>query len=72
MKKKDIFRADCSENYDLPPCPICGGKLHIEFIGQYRIAHFCKGQPIRQVKTDFCDTLEESVQKAINGEFAVK
>lgn len=72
MAEKDIFRADNSGDYGLPLCPICGDKLHIEYIGKYRVAHFCKGNSRRQVKTDFCDTLEESVQKAVNGEFTVK
>jgi hypothetical protein len=70
--KRDVFRADCSENYNLPPCPMCGGKLHIEGISKFRVAHFCKGSPRRQVKTGFCDTPEEAVQKANNGEFTIK
>ena len=72
MKKEDILRADCSENYDLPPCPICGGKMYVEHCAGFRVAHFCKGSPRRQVKTAFCDTSEEAVQKAVNGEFKIK
>ena len=70
--KRDAFRADCSNNYELPFCPICGGKMYIEYIGKYRVSHFCKGSHRRQVKTDFCDTPEEAVRKANNGEFTIK
>ena len=70
--KKDIFRADISSEYDIPSCPMCGGKMYIEDIDKFRVAHFCKDKSGRHVKTVFCRTAEEAVQKYINGEIIVK
>ena len=69
---EDIFRAKCSDNYDIPNCPICGGKMYIEKLTDCRVAHFCKDGTRRLVKTGYCDTPEEVIKKFIDGEFIVK
>lgn len=73
-KKQDWMRADCSDQYGLPPCPLCGRKLYIEGSAQtnFRVAHFCRGKPRMQVKTAFCDTPEAAVDKAVNAEFTIR
>ena len=69
---EDIFRAKCSDNYDIPSCPICGGKMYIEKLAGYRVAHFCKDKSRRLVKTEYCETPEEAIKKFADGEFTVK
>ena len=70
--KTDIFRASVSSEYDLPPCPVCGGKIYIEELCGFRVAHFCKGGHRTQVKTEYCKTPDEAVKKYLDGEIIVK
>lgn len=67
-KEKDILRAECSKDFDLPPCPHCGNKMYVEKIHEYRVAHFCKGGT-HQVKTKFCKTPEEAVDLYLKGDY---
>lgn len=67
--KKDIFRAECDKEFDLPPCPHCGRKVHIEKLGdEFRVNHYCKGGEW-QVRTVYCDTPEKAVELYLNGEY---
>jgi len=67
-KKKDILRAECSKDFDLPPCPHCGNKMHIEHLVDYRVGHFCKGGEY-QVRTKYCKTPEEAVELYLKGDY---
>ena len=69
--KKDIFRAGCDKEIDLPPCPYCGGKVHIEQLVEFRVNHFCK-KTGNQLKTAYCKTLEEAVDLYLKGEYEYK
>ncbi len=69
-KRKDMRRYERSHEFEpqLPPCPNCGGKMYIEELCGYRVAHFCKGLKRHdQVKTDYYDTPEEAVAAYKNG-----
>jgi hypothetical protein len=65
-KEKDMFRADCSKDFDLPTCPHCGRKVYVE--KGYRANHYCKGGKM-QLRTEYCGTPEEAVELYLNGKY---
>ena len=66
---KDIFRAECDKDFDLPPCPYCGRRVYIQQLGnEFRVNHFCR-KTGNQLRTKYCKTPQEAVDLYLSGEY---